>query len=126
MNEFLKYYPIIFSISPLAINLIIADILKSFNHVVKQPPCYYWRDKTGNEIDLIIENNLKLVPVEIIAGKTFNSDYLRQLLYFGNLQVIKTGKEFLVYNGRTMSEGSGIPLLNWKDFLLSESELLIK
>lgn len=107
-------------------NLIIADIIKSFNHVVKQPPCYYWRDKMGNEIDLIIEKNMKLIPVEIKAGKTFNSDYLKHLLYFGKLPGLKTDKKFLIYNGRTMQQGQGIPLLNWKDFLLNESELLLK
>ncbi len=59
---------------------VVAEILKSYLHNGKRPPVYFYRDKDKKEIDLIIEQNGKLHPVEIkktakpdkIAVKNFN------------------------------------------------------
>ncbi len=31
---------------------------------------YFWRDKTGHEIDCILDKGLNLTPIEIKSGKT--------------------------------------------------------
>jgi len=43
----------------------VAEILKSYRHNGKRAPIYYYRDKDKREIDLIIEKDGKLYPVEI-------------------------------------------------------------
>ena len=44
---------------------IISEIIKSYNNAGKQPPIYYYRDTDGKEIDLILEYNGTVYPVEI-------------------------------------------------------------
>lgn len=44
---------------------VITEILKSYLHRGKRPPIYFYRDKDKKEIDLIIEQNGKLHPIEI-------------------------------------------------------------
>lgn len=50
---------------PLFEGFIIAEAFKTFYHVGKRPPLYFWRSKGGLELDLIIEAGNKLWPVEI-------------------------------------------------------------
>ncbi len=44
---------------------VISEIIKSYIHNGLQPNMYFYRDKTGKEIDLILEQNLTLYPIEI-------------------------------------------------------------
>jgi predicted AAA+ superfamily ATPase len=44
---------------------VISEILKSYWHNGKQPRIYFYRDKNQKEIDLIIEKNDTLYPIEI-------------------------------------------------------------
>ena len=47
-------------------NYIISEILKSFyNALNNEPRLYFYRDKDMKEIDLIIEKNMTLYPIEI-------------------------------------------------------------
>ena len=53
-------------------NYVISEIIKSYIHNGKEPPVYFYRDKDMNEIDLIIEQDGLLYPVEI--KRTANPD----------------------------------------------------
>ena len=44
---------------------VVSEIIKSYTHNAKEPNIYYYRDKEKKEIDLIIEKNGKLFPIEI-------------------------------------------------------------
>lgn len=44
---------------------VVGEIIKSYVHNAKVPNIYYYRDKDKKEIDLIIEQNGKLYPIEI-------------------------------------------------------------
>ena len=46
-------------------NYVVSEIIKSFTHNAKTPYLYYYRDKDAKEIDLLIETDGKLHPVEI-------------------------------------------------------------
>jgi len=46
-------------------NFTISEIVKSYNNCGIEPDIYYYRDKDMKEIDLIIENDGRLYPVEI-------------------------------------------------------------
>ena len=51
---------------------VVTEIIKSYKHNGKTPNIYYYRDRDKKEIDVIIEQNGKLYPVEI--KKTANPD----------------------------------------------------
>lgn len=46
-------------------NFTVSEIIKSYYNSGREPFIYYYRDKDTKEIDLIIESNGKLYPVEI-------------------------------------------------------------
>ena len=51
---------------------VVSEIIKSYNHNIKEANIFYYRDKDKREIDVIIEQNGKLYPVEI--KKSANPD----------------------------------------------------
>ena len=56
----------------LIIPLIINEIIKSYKNAGREQNIYYYRDKDKKEIDIIIERNGKLYPIEV--KKTANPD----------------------------------------------------
>jgi len=64
---------------------IISEIIKSRLNKYQQPGCYYWRDKTGNEVDCILELSNSLLQIEIKSGKTIADDYFDGLIYWNKL-----------------------------------------
>ncbi len=44
---------------------VISEVIKSYLNAGKRPPVFYYRDSDQKEIDLIIEDNGKLQPIEI-------------------------------------------------------------
>lgn len=53
---------------------VLSEILKSWWHRGRMPQLYYYRDKDGREIDLVLVQNGKLHPVEIKKSATPGSD----------------------------------------------------
>jgi len=67
---------------------VVAEIIKSYYHAGKRPPIYYYRDTDGKEIDLIIEENGTLYPIEIKKSASPKKDAVR---HFSVLE--KTGNK---------------------------------
>ncbi|UCF84242.1 MAG: ATP-binding protein [Desulfobacteraceae bacterium] len=78
---------------------IISELYKRVFHVGEKPPFYFWRDKTGNEIDLIVHIGSKLLPIEIKASKT-NSPVIKSNIFsWLNLKGNTSERGFVVYRG---------------------------
>jgi predicted AAA+ superfamily ATPase len=43
----------------------VSEILKSYHNAGRRPPVYYYRDTDGREIDLLLDANGTLFPIEI-------------------------------------------------------------
>ena len=54
-------------------NYVISEIFKSYHNAAKEPFIYYYRDRDMKEIDIIIEVNGKLHPIEIKKTATPSS-----------------------------------------------------
>ncbi len=63
-------------------NLLIIDILKQRLNKGLQDNLYYWRDKTGNELDLLLDEPSRLTAIEIKTGATFNNDFPKSSFIF--------------------------------------------
>lgn len=61
---------------------VVGEIIKSYYNIGKQPPLYYYRDKEQREIDLIIERDNKLHPLEIKKSGNPGKDSIK---HFGAL-----------------------------------------
>jgi uncharacterized protein len=93
-------------------NLVVADILKQGSFKKGDFSFYFLRDKTGHEIDLMMVSD-KIICFEIKASRTFNKDYIKNLLYFNSK--LKLDELFLVYSGELKSKNQGVNLINWEN-----------
>lgn len=53
---------------------VVTEIIKSYLNAGQRPPVYYYRDSDQKEIDLIIEDNGKLYPIEIKKSSNPSKD----------------------------------------------------
>ena len=65
---------------------VISEIIKSYWHNGRQAPIYFYRDKDKKEIDILIEENGILYPVEIKKTDTPTKDDI------GNFKILETSK----------------------------------
>jgi predicted AAA+ superfamily ATPase len=98
-------------------SFIIAELVKNRLNQGHNPGIWFWRDNTGMEIDCLIEENNKLLAIEIKSGKTFSEDMTDGLQHWGRISDGSAGKrEFaLVYAGSQKSNYKEIKLIPWKD-----------
>lgn len=76
---------------------------------------YYWRDKTGREIDMIIDYGNSAVPVEIKMSNTYQKSFTKNVKYWLSLSGEKRGA--VIYNGELkMNMSEGVTVLPWKNF----------
>ncbi len=104
-------------------NLVVSEVLKHFYHRGQSAPCYFWQDKTGREVDLLVETGTGLLPIEVKAGMTLNRDYFDQLTYWNKLSGNQATNSYVVYGGtlrQSTSQGTFIPLSGLNDLLLSD------
>ncbi|MDR1226679.1 MAG: ATP-binding protein [Prevotellaceae bacterium] len=60
-------------------NLVVNEFVKDAYNKGEEPLLSFWRDKTGNEVDLIYTANSIQYAYEIKAGHTYSSDYFKGL-----------------------------------------------
>lgn len=60
----------------------ISEILKLNYNTRQNLDLYYFRDKLGNEIDLVYEKENTLNALEIKSSKTFTTEFIKNLMYF--------------------------------------------
>ena len=97
-------------------NLVISNVLKDIYNHGERETLYFYRDKTGREIDLIREDNGKIEAIEIKSGNTFNTDYLRNIRYLKSIIKDKLVKSGVVYSGKSefLKDEEGV--INFKNY----------
>ncbi|MCF8253978.1 MAG: ATP-binding protein [Bacteroidia bacterium] len=94
-------------------NLIILELQKARFNNGQRSNLFYWRDRTGNEIDVLLDQSSQVVPIEIKTATTFTSDYLKGINYWRKINP-QTKNSYVIFTGKS----SGIDktdLLNWKE-----------
>lgn len=97
-------------------NMVINEFLKrGYNHGV-QPDLSFWRDSSGNEIDLLSGTEEKeRLAFEIKSGATFSKEYFKGLNYWSGLSGADSTHKTVIYGGdRSMSTSDG-KVSAWKD-----------
>jgi len=98
---------------PLFENMIVCELLKERFNAGAADNLYYWRDKTGNEVDILLDKAGKLTAMELKAGETVSQDFFKGLEYFSSLNN-KTVQKILMYGGRQEQKRSnGIIVKPW-------------
>jgi len=97
-------------------SFIITELLKNRLNQGQSPGLWFWRDNTDMEIDCLIEENNKLLAIEIKSGKTFSEDMTKNLQHWQEISEGSTNKRelSLIYAGSSESSFKGIKLVSWK------------
>ncbi|MBI2317507.1 MAG: ATP-binding protein, partial [Betaproteobacteria bacterium] len=77
-------------------------------------PLYFWRDNIGNEVDLVLEQEGGHTLVEIKAGQTFQTAWLKAMDTVER-HIAEPVRRALIYGGDTSFERAGTTVLGWRD-----------
>lgn len=99
-------------------NNVILEIAKHYYNNGQKPPLYFWRDNTGNEVDLIIDEGVKMKAIEIKSASTIKSEQLKNINYYQSLNKIKTLKTMLIYGGDENFKLNSTEIMSWKNIQL--------
>lgn len=80
-------------------NLVISEVLKYQLNRGNEIRFGYFRDSTGNEIDLIIRVQGELIAWEIKSAATYSSDFMKGLDYFKKIAKDPIQKTQIIYGG---------------------------
>lgn len=93
----------------------VGELLKArYNSRLESNP-YFWRDRSGIEVDVLIEEGNKLAPVEIKAGQTVSGDYFRGLERWQAMAKKISGKAWLLYGGDKAQTRLGCNIVPWAE-----------
>lgn len=95
-------------------NWVTVEVLKALYNHGTTPEIYFYRDHTGNEVDLLIAAGDKLHAVEIKAGATLNSSYFDGLHKFERLVTSACLSQHLVYAGTDEPRHGNIQVHGWR------------
>ena len=97
-------------------NMVVIEALKyRYNHG-KRDNLNFYRDSSGNEIDLVYNISHNILPVEIKSGQTITSDYFKGLKKFKEVFQDLPFGELLIYAGDMSQERTGVKVLNIRKF----------
>lgn len=86
--------------------------LERYHHSLP-PNLYFWRDKTGNEVDCILEEGSRLTPLEIKSSETIHSEMFAGLAKWCNL-ADTPGKGTVIYADEEDQQRPQDCILSWK------------
>lgn len=95
--------------------MVMTELVKTRLNAGQEVDLFFWRDKTGHEIDVILEKGKKMIPVEIKSGKTIQPEFYKNIDYWQNLSGMK--KSIVLYAGKAVQKRSdGKETWNWREF----------
>jgi hypothetical protein len=94
--------------------MVVTELLKNRMNAGVPNNLFFWRDKTGREVDIIIDNGDELIPLEIKSGRTITTEYFKNIEYYKALS--GSANAILVYAGsQVQNRSSGVRIVNWKN-----------
>lgn len=96
-------------------NLVINNVIKYGYNKGLSENLFFYRDKSGHEVDLVWDQPNGLYAIEIKASMTYNTDFRKNLDYLKMLLNDKIIESKIIYNGDSELKGE-IGLSNYKNF----------
>lgn len=94
---------------------VLSELLKArFNRALASN-LYFWRDRSGHEVDVVIEQGPTLVPVEVKSGQTVVPDFFESLKSWTEIAGEAGGRPWLVYGGDQRQSRSSAEVLPWRE-----------
>jgi predicted AAA+ superfamily ATPase len=100
-------------------SLLVSEWLKHRCNRALPANSFFWRDNTGNEIDLLLDHGRSLQPVEIKSGQTPGGDYFVALHKWLAWAGPRARRPTVVYGGDRSMDRDGVRLLGWREWPLA-------
>ena len=94
-------------------NLVVAEAMKERLNQGRKPNLYFFRDRSGFELDLIVDEGQRLDAVEIKSGKTVTGEFFQELNRWKDIAGDLAGKTWLIYGGEEKHLRQGHHVLPW-------------
>ena len=94
---------------------VVGELLKARYNRGLESNLHFWRDRSGNEVDVLIEDGSKLSAVEIKSGSTVAADFFRGLDRWRSLAGKAAGDSWLVYGGERSQQRREHRVVPWAD-----------
>jgi uncharacterized protein len=105
---------------PLFENMLMSEYGKYCRNFGLSNGLFFWRDNTGNEVDLLIERAGELWPVEMKSGATFQPEWRKGLhTWQVHAAAARKGMALLISGARGNFEQAGVMSVYWRDALLA-------
>lgn len=98
---------------------VVSEMLKMRFNTGKTDNLFYFRDNTGNEVDLILDHGIHMTPVEIKSGQTISSDFFKGLSFISKLSK-NIQNATIVYGGDEAYERQGAKITTWRHIELMD------
>ena len=96
-------------------NMVIVDRLKSKYNLARPVECYFYRDNTGNEVDLIEPEGHQVHEIEIKGGATISADYFKSLSRFKKAFPEAFLDGTVIYGGDQSQQRTEWTVRSWRD-----------
>jgi len=80
-------------------NFVVAELMKIFFHRGEEPNLYFWRTAEGSEVDIIVDTQGQLIPIEIKGSETPHPKMAKEIRSFQQTFENKAGKGYVLYPG---------------------------
>jgi hypothetical protein len=97
-------------------SLLVSEWLKHRWNRALPANAFFWRDNTGNEIDLLLEHGRSLQPIEFKSGQTPSGDYFAAMHKWLAWAGPRARRPTVVYGGELSMVRAGVRLLPWSDW----------
>jgi len=94
-------------------NLVINEFVKTAYNKGEDPNLTFWRDSTGNEVDLLRKEGDKQYAYEIKSGATYSTDFFKGISKWAKLSGTPSERCFTIYNGEKNINTSQGDVLAW-------------
>jgi predicted AAA+ superfamily ATPase len=96
-------------------NGIILELMKTLLNQGERPQFYFWRDSNGKEMDLIIDRNGQMIPIEIKSSQTLVPALWKGYQSWNEMTNTDPTKGYLVYGGDVSQQRTNLNLLSWRE-----------
>jgi len=107
----LKSHPLLGSIFE---TFLVSERFKRHYNFGENPSLYFWRDQTGHEVDLLIDNGLTGFPIEMNLSQTYHPDFSKGISRWLTLEGNFTDRGEVLFCGtQAQNTHHPIPVFTW-------------
>ncbi|MBW1880165.1 MAG: DUF4143 domain-containing protein [Deltaproteobacteria bacterium] len=100
---------------------VVSEVRKAWLNRGERPRMWFYRERSGREVDLVVDRGDALLAVEVKSGRTVPSDAFRELNRFAAIvreasaEDTTTVVPILVYGGDERRRQQGVEVLPWHE-----------